>query len=478
MRSRNLVSVMTTKCSPTVAQQAANAHLPALAALRSRRDTVVKIISARVAALSDPATDRDPEFQAGREHAIAAVLDYCVAAVERGEAWGPIPPALQAHARRAARIGIRPGVLIRGYLAGHREFIALLNDELQSSGEVRQQAALAYLGERFRPLLEHILTSIEHEYHQEYDLNSEDYLIQIVRRLLTQSIGQSELAALDYPIHLASHVGVVAVGSGATMLLRSIESKLGIALLVVPCGDVTWAWLGSRRRLDSDKIARVVTVNGAEGVALAIGSPHSGLDGWRQTHREAQSALLSVVRRPEPVTLYAENPLVTAALENETLAAWLRAFIRPLLDRPNGAAVLLPALRAYLDAGFNAAAAGAALGHKRHTITQRVRIAEQELRRPLRVCAPELDTAIRLHELDTAHQESLPGQLIMSPHIPVDERATQPITRQQIGRRAANRAGSAPSAAPLGPQSEPQQGCHLTATMADQEAFVAEDRGD
>jgi hypothetical protein len=357
-----------------------------------------------VAALADPAADRDPEFQAGREHAIAVALDYCLAAVERGEAWGPIPPALQEHARRAARIGIRPGVLIRGYLAGHREFMVLLSDEMQSSGGVRQQAALAYLGETFRPLLEHILTSIEHEYHQEYDPTSENHLIQIVRRLLTQDINQSEYAALDYPIHRASHVGVIAVGARATMLLRSIESKLGLTLLVVPCGDVTWAWLGSRRGTpDAEKIRRAATAASTRLPLLAIGSPHPDLEGWRQTHREAQRALSLGLRQEAKVMLYAESPLVAAALEDDTLSSWLKACIRPVLERPDGVSDLLPALRAYIGTGLNMVAAASKLDIDRHTLARRVGLAERALGRAVRDCLSELDTALRLHELEASH---------------------------------------------------------------------------
>lgn len=188
------------------------------------------------------------------------------------------------------------------------------------------------------------------------------------------------------------------------MLLRSIESKLGLALLVVPCGDLTWAWLGSRRGTpDAEKIRRAAAASHASTPLLAIGTPHLDLEGWRQTHREAQRALLLGLCQETEVTSYAESPLVVAALEDDTLASWLKAFLRPVLERPDGASDLLPALRAYIGTGLNLVAAASKLGVDRHTVARRVGLAERALGRAVRDCLAELDTALRIHELEASH---------------------------------------------------------------------------
>jgi hypothetical protein len=248
---------------------------------------------------------------------------------------------------------------------------------------------------------------------QEADLTSGDYRLEIVRRLLTQDICQSEFAVLNYPIHLAWHVGAIAVGPRAPELLRNIESKLGLALLLVPWGDVTWAWLGSRRgSVDAEQIRRAARGPGTRALLVAIGSPHRGLHGFRQTHREAQLALLLGLRQETKVTQYADSPLVAAALEDPTLAAWLRAFVRPLLERRDGVVDLLPALRAYIDAGLNLRAAGAQLGRDRHTIARRVGTAEAVLKRAVRDCVAELDTALRFYQLEVSHGQCANEQLV------------------------------------------------------------------
>jgi hypothetical protein len=378
-------------------------HLPALAALRARRETLVHLLDAGIAeAVTHPSADHDPEYRESRQAAVAALIDYCLTSLERDDDWGPIPPALREHARRAARIGIKSHAFIRGYLAGHRRFIALLGDEIQVSSEKRCESARAYLAETYRPLLDHILDSIEHEYHtaRESTVQGNDSEIrEIVCRLLAGEVGGSELVALDYPIHRTWHSGVIVLGPQASWTLRSVESRLGLALLEVPWGDVIWAWLGSRRKLESEKISSWITAKGASSLSVAMGSPHAGLDGWRQTHYEARSALSLALHQTAKVTRYEDDPLVIAALENKSLATWLKAFIRPLSEHSDGGVDLLIALRAYIDAGFNYSAAEAALGHTRHTIADRVRIAEDVLGRPIRACASELSTAMRVHEI-------------------------------------------------------------------------------
>lgn len=229
--------------------------------------------------------------------------------------------------------------------------------------------------------------------------------VEIVRRLLTQEIAQSELAALDYPIHRAWHTALIAVGPRAVELLRRIESKFGLALLIVPYGDVTWAWLGSRRgRLEAEKIRRAAEEAEASMLLIAMGSPYPDLEGWRQTHREAQCALLLGLRQANKVTQYGDTPLVTAALEDSTLAVWLKALIRPLVEHSDGADGLLPTLRAYIDGGFNYRVAGNILGHHRHTVARRVGVAENFLGRTVWDCVSELDTALRLHQLESGPQ--------------------------------------------------------------------------
>jgi hypothetical protein len=54
------------------------------------------------------------------------------------------------------------------------------------------------------------------------------------------------------------------------------------------------------------------------GACFVVGAPAGGLEGWRLTHREAQTALLVARCRPWPLTRYGDVALLAAALGDAT----------------------------------------------------------------------------------------------------------------------------------------------------------------
>jgi DNA-binding PucR family transcriptional regulator len=57
-------------------------------------------------------------------------------------------------------------------------------------------------------------------------------------------------------------------------------------------------------------------------------------------------------------------------------------------------------LLTFLELNGNASSAAAALGVTRHTVAGRVRMVEERLGRPLGSCAAQLETALRIAELE------------------------------------------------------------------------------
>jgi hypothetical protein len=224
-----------------------------------------------------------------------------------------------------------------------------------------------------------------------------------VQRLLAEEpVEFAELAELDYDLHALWHLGLIATGTGVQDGLRRVKADLGCEVLLAPCGDgLRWVWLGASRRLKVTDVEHLLSANQAAYGFLAIGGPGRGLDGWRQTHREAKGALLRSLRKPEKVVRYADGPLLLAALENDTLATWLKGFLSPLLVGPDGGERLLQTLRAYIDTGCNSSSAASKLEVRRHTVGRRRREAEELLGCPLRTCLAELDVALRLVELES-----------------------------------------------------------------------------
>jgi DNA-binding PucR family transcriptional regulator len=77
-------------------------------------------------------------------------------------------------------------------------------------------------------------------------------------------------------------------------------------------------------------------------------------------------------------------------------------YLEPLAGERDGGEVLRETLRAYFEAERNVSSAAAALGVKRHTVTNRLRAAEEKLGRSLNVCAGELDVALHLEDLGSS----------------------------------------------------------------------------
>jgi DNA-binding PucR family transcriptional regulator len=197
------------------------------------------------------------------------------------------------------------------------------------------------------------------------------------------------------------HVAAVASGS-ADAALRQVSGPLDCRFLLVPGGeDLTWAWFGSRRRLDAADLARLVGEACPPEAVLALGEPHRDLAGWRLSHRQALAAQPIAGRTPGRVVRYAEVSLLASALQDEVLSPSLRElYLVPLGAERDGGKALRDTLRAYFAAERNSASTAAALGITRQTVNNRLRVVEGRLGRLLGECSGELQLALALHDLD------------------------------------------------------------------------------
>ena len=170
--------------------------------------------------------------------------------------------------------------------------------------------------------------------------------------------------------------------------------------------DIVWGWLGARRPVAVSELKRLLSDGVAGDATLAVGEPHSGLEGWRLTHREAQAAQQVMLRRPRPLTCARDVILIAAMLRDDVLAKSLfETYLAPLEGHGDTGAVLRETLRAYFSAGLNAATAAAALAVDRHTVQRRLRRVEEKLGCLLRDRHAELVVALSLEEL-----HSRPGE--------------------------------------------------------------------
>jgi hypothetical protein len=387
-----------------------------VARLRARRAEIEQQLYVSIQeSVPEPIGSQDSAYQVGVRAAITAVVEYCLQGIDRGsERLGPIPLAAAGQARRAASLGVGVGTILRRYVAGHRQFGDFIAEEAERNGLSNNGPALRDLRRTQEALLEHLTAAIEHEYHHERERiarPADQRRGEIVQKLLGgETVDPVELAELGYELHFPWHVGVIATGTRVAETLQGLKSAFGRRLLSVSHGeDTVWMWIGGQRRPTVAEIEQVLSANQVAGVALAMGGPARGIDGWRQTHQEAQGARLLALRKPQKLARYADGPLLAAALQNDTLARWLRDLLTPLGSRADGGAGLLQALRAYIDAECNRSSAASALRISRHTVESRLRTIEQLLDRPLRSCLSELDAALRLEELESGALEDSPS---------------------------------------------------------------------
>jgi hypothetical protein len=311
---------------------------------------------------------------------------------------GPLPSAAGVQARRAARYGVSLDAVLRRYAAGDR----LLADFVMDEADRFPSHALRQVLRMQGSVLDRLMASIATEYADEVDRASrspEQRRAERVQRLLAGAPAGS--AELDYELN-AWHMGIIATGAKPAEALEGLVEGLRCSHLQVPGGDRSvWAWLGGQRRGAIVDIERALAARkDMDGVALAVGEPAQGIEGWRMTHWQAQRALWVALRRPRPLTRYADVLLLAPAMRDDVLAKSLREiYLRPLAGQRDGGTMSRETLRTYFASGRNAATAAAVLNVNRHTVERRLHKIEASLGRSLHTCQAELEVALRLETL-------------------------------------------------------------------------------
>lgn len=367
--------------------------------LRARSAEIEDTVYNRVRRMADPVERDDPEYRAYLRATVAEAIDYALLGIERGEDWeGPIPEAAMVQARRAARTGVKLDAVLRRYAAGDR----LVGEFVVEEASQLPNEAIRPLVRAQGPHVDRMMAAVATEYMEELERirrSPAQRVAERVQRLLAAD-SPTDAAGLDYELD-AWHLGLVVTSSRSDVAARTLSAGLNRQLLVVPQGnDSAWAWLGGRQRTMVDEVERYLGAGVLGDVTVAVGEPRWGLEGWRLTHHEARAAQQVVMRRPRPLTQASDVILLAAVLRDEMLAQSLRETYLAPLDSGDSGLGLRETLRAYFDAGFNAATAAAALGVDRHTVQRRLRKVEEALGRLLHSCHAELEVALVLEELD------------------------------------------------------------------------------
>lgn len=375
-----------------------------VATLRQRRAEVVKEICDAVPPPKPAPGYDETAYLEKRAAAVEATVDYALDALDCREEWGPIPQVAAEQARRAARIGIRPGVLMRRYLEGYRCFIGLIRDELQQSGRADHEAVLERLRARYSSLLDHVIAAVEREHDEEHErlTGSLEYRrARLVRRLLIETLPPDELKELSYDVDVWWHIGVIGLGEQAKEILCRLKLPGGRGLLIVHGDDGTvWAWYGGRGELSCAELKQLFPpCTERARASFVLGYPVPGLDGFRWTHREAREAALQVRQQPLGQLIRSADvlPVIAATQSEEVIRMFEINYILPLNKLHKGGQPARKSLIAYFDHDHSAANAATAIDVSRKTVESHLKDVNSVLPTPVNMTA--LKIALHLETL-------------------------------------------------------------------------------
>src|SRR5215218_3753782 len=193
----------------------------------------------------------DPEFLLGCRAAIAGLVQATLTCIEQpADQFAPLIPLEAAtQARRAARKGVDPGIVIRRYVAGERLIAKFVMDEGGNFPPQELWKILVGQAAHFDVLLEAVIS----EYNDELG-RIEGFPQQRLRRnvdglLAGHSFGRAPDLGYDLD---AWHLGLVLTGFHPEVAAGSLATAVGRQALVVPRDEgVAWAWLGGGQSCSS-----------------------------------------------------------------------------------------------------------------------------------------------------------------------------------------------------------------------------------
>jgi hypothetical protein len=372
------------------------------ARLLARRPEIEEAIFARVRAIEDT-SGAGRSYAGGLQPAVSAGIDYGLSSIELAEKGKApeVPAKLLVQARLAAREGVSLDTVLRRYCGANTLFFDVLIEEAERGGLSRGELKRFY--RTWSTSFEHLLAAVSEEYAREDRAQPES---EQRRRLeLTERMLAGELldaSELGYSFD-CWHLGLLGTGAGAAEALRSFSTTLDRSLLLINRDPETvWAWLGGRSPFDLPESRECFGgFPWPPTVSIALGEPAEGLAGWRLSHRQAAATLQVALRSKEPVLWYSQMPLLASTLQDDLLASSLdQLYLAPLRQERDGGEAAKQTLRAYFAASGNASSAAAALGVNRRTIAARIASIEEKIGRPVDSVSAEIETALRLDEIE------------------------------------------------------------------------------
>jgi hypothetical protein len=291
--------------------------------------------------------------------------------------------------------------VLRRYVAGHARLGEFIAEEAARTGHTGDTPAFVYISRTQNALLGRFAAAVEEEHNRERQQvarSPAQRRRELVCSLLAgEAPDETDASELRYRFD-AWHIGVIATGVTAREVLESAKAEFQL-LAVAHSDETTWAWLGGARKPTPENLRRAGIASRA-GISFAVGEPGEGIDGWRQTHLQAQQALLVALMGPPNCVRYADIALLVPWLEDPVRGkALVDLYLAPLRSQKDGGKISRTALRAYLEAAKNVSAAARQLGIGRRTLAYRLETIEERLGYQLDSRVAELAVSLCLHDL-------------------------------------------------------------------------------
>jgi DNA-binding PucR family transcriptional regulator len=322
------------------------------------------------------------------------------------------PAAAHEYARRLAQRQISIVALARTYRIGHALFVATCVEEVAArsydgavtAAVIAQIVAVSF--DYIDRVVEQVITTYQRE-RDEWLLSRAAVHAARVRALLADNAAGVDVAesALSYRLR-RRHLGVVAWLSDesggrhglthleqlAAQAARALEAR-GRPLFVPRDEALAWIWLPLASNAELSREMLEV----AFGVRVAVGEPAVGLDGFRQTHEQAQRTYgVALAASPGArVTTFAEvGALALICADRDAARHWVTATLNDLAIDDEPHARLRETLQTYLTTGSYTVTAERMMLHK-NTAQYRVRKAEEALGTPIGERRADLELALR-----------------------------------------------------------------------------------
>ncbi|MBF6301030.1 helix-turn-helix domain-containing protein [Nocardia amamiensis] len=345
---------------------------------------------------------------------LTAILDMLALSISRDDIT--VPPAAAEYARRFAQHGMSLEALLRAYRLGEHMFTQQAITLLRRS-ETPADLALETIGRialLVNSYIDQVIEGVIDIYESErrrWDARSDNTRVAQIRAVLdTENLdlvaAEQMLAASLRGWHMAAIVWTGKPVSSSTDLLGAGAAMLTAAtgknpLMVLIDEQNCWAWISSvgKPSLDAGRLER--DLRRRPGVRVAVGDPGIGLEGFRQTFRDAQRARnLALVADPSrSLTLHSRVALASLLVDHlPDTTAWVHRVLGDLMRDDETTARLRETVQTYLDARGSLTDAAARMHVHKNTVHYRIRRAEEVLGHPLTVNRLETEVALMISE--------------------------------------------------------------------------------